>query len=385
MKGLSMKIVIAPDSYKESLSALEVATQIEAGFRDIFPQAEYVKLPVADGGEGTVEAMVAATGGRIIRVTVTGPLGDPIEGFYGLSGDEQSAFIEMAAASGLEQVPPHQRNPLRTTSYGTGELIRNALDHGVKHCIIGIGGSATNDGGAGMAQALGAKLRTAQGEEIGHGGGELTHLANIDISELDPRLAQCQIEVACDVTNPLTGDQGASAIFGPQKGATPEMVKQLDGYLAHYAQIIQRDLGVDVDTVPGAGAAGGMGAALLAFCGADLRRGIEIVTEALGLEALVKDADLVITGEGRIDSQTIHGKVPIGVAKVAKRHNKPVIGIAGSLTADVGVVHQHGLDAVFSVLYTICTLDEALENAGDNVRMTARNIAATLRLAGSFH
>ncbi len=381
MKGLSMKIVIAPDSYKESLSALEVATQIEAGFREIFPQAEYVKLPVADGGEGTVEAMVAATGGRIVRVRVTGPLGDPIEAFYGLSGDEQSAFIEMAAASGLEQVPPHQRNPLRTTSYGTGELIRNALDHGVKHCIIGIGGSATNDGGAGMAQALGAKLRTAQGDELGHGGAALAELASIDVSELDPRLAQCQIEVACDVTNPLTGEQGASAIFGPQKGATPEMVTQLDGYLAHYAGVIKRDLGIEVDTVPGAGAAGGMGAALLAFCGADLRRGIEIVTEALGLEALVKDADLVITGEGRIDSQTIHGKVPIGVAKVAKRYNKPVIGIAGSLTADVGVVHQHGLDAVFSVLYTICTLDEALEQAGDNVRMTARNIAATWKLA----
>lgn len=381
MKGLSMKIVIAPDSYKESLSALEVATQIEAGFREIFPQAEYVKLPVADGGEGTVEAMVAATGGRIVRVRVTGPLGDPIEAFYGLSGDEQSAFIEMAAASGLEQVPPHQRNPLRTTSYGTGELIRNALDHGVKHCIIGIGGSATNDGGAGMAQALGAKLRTAQGDELGHGGAALAELASIDVSELDPRLAQCQIEVACDVTNPLTGEQGASAIFGPQKGATPEMVTQLDGYLAHYAGVIKRDLGIEVDTVPGAGAAGGMGAALLAFCGADLRRGIEIVTEALGLEALVKDADLVITGEGRIDSQTIHGKVPIGVAKVAKRYNKPVIGIAGSLTADVGVVHQHGLDAVFSVLYTICTLDEALEHAGDNVRMTARNIAATWKLA----
>ncbi|PLR32470.1 glycerate kinase [Chimaeribacter coloradensis] len=376
-----MKIVIAPDSYKESLSALEVATQIEAGFREIFPQAEYVKLPVADGGEGTVEAMVAATGGRIVRVRVTGPLGDPIEAFYGLSGDEQSAFIEMAAASGLEQVPPHQRNPLRTTSYGTGELIRNALDHGVKHCIIGIGGSATNDGGAGMAQALGAKLRTAQGDELGHGGAALAELASIDVSELDPRLAQCQIEVACDVTNPLTGEQGASAIFGPQKGATPEMVTQLDGYLAHYAGVIKRDLGIEVDTVPGAGAAGGMGAALLAFCGADLRRGIEIVTEALGLEALVKDADLVITGEGRIDSQTIHGKVPIGVAKVAKRYNKPVIGIAGSLTADVGVVHQHGLDAVFSVLYTICTLDEALEHAGDNVRMTARNIAATWKLA----
>ncbi|QCR35109.1 glycerate kinase [Nissabacter sp. SGAir0207] len=380
-----MKIVIAPDSYKESLSALEVANQIEAGFREVFPQAEYVKLPVADGGEGTVEAMVAATHGRVVKVKVTGPLDKEIEAFYGLSGDGDTAFIEMAAASGLEQVPAKQRNPLHTTSYGTGELIRHALEQGVRHIIIGIGGSATNDGGAGMVQALGAKLLDGNGQPIARGAAGLADLDRIDVGELDERLKACRIEVACDVTNPLTGDKGASAVFGPQKGATPEMVKQLDGYLAHYAQLIQRDLQVEVDQVPGAGAAGGMGAGLLAFCGADLRRGIEIVTEALGLEALVKDADLVITGEGRIDSQTIHGKVPIGVAQVAKRHDKPVIAIAGSLTADVGVVHEHGLDAVFSVLYTICSLDEALENAGDNVRMTARNVAATLKLARGLH
>ncbi|WP_033577769.1 glycerate kinase [Dickeya chrysanthemi] len=376
-----MKIVIAPDSYKESLSAQEVATQIEAGFREVFPEASYVKLPVADGGEGTVEAMVAATRGKIVKVNVTGPLGDDIEAFFGLSGDEKTAFIEMAAASGLERVPPHLRNPLLTTSYGTGELIRCALDHGVRHCIIGIGGSATNDGGAGMVQALGAQLLDEAKQPIGFGGAELARLAYIDVRLLDPRIQQCRFEVACDVTNPLTGKQGASAVFGPQKGASEAMVEQLDQALQHYAGVIRHDLDIDVEQVSGAGAAGGMGAALLAFCGAELRRGIEIVTEALGLDELVKDASLVITGEGRIDSQTIHGKVPIGVASVAKRYHKPVIGIAGSLTADVGVVHDHGLDAVFSVLYTICSLEEALDNAADNVRMTARNIAATIKLA----
>ncbi|ACS84656.1 glycerate kinase [Musicola paradisiaca] len=375
-----MKIVIAPDSYKESLSAQEVATQIEAGFREVFPEASYVKLPVADGGEGTVEAMVAATRGKIVRVNVTGPLGDEIEAFFGLSGDEQTAFIEMAAASGLELVPPYQRNPLLTTSYGTGELIRCALDHGVRHCIIGIGGSATNDGGAGMVQALGARLLDDQQQPLGFGGAELARLAHIDLSALDSRIRQCRFEVACDVTNPLTGEQGASAVFGPQKGATRDMVAQLDQALQHYAGVIRRQLDMDVEHVPGAGAAGGMGAALQAFCGAELRRGIEIVTEALGLDALVQDASLVITGEGRIDSQTIHGKVPIGVARVAKRYNKPVIGIAGSLSADVGIVHEHGLDAVFSVLYNICSLEEALDNAADNVRMAARNIAATLKI-----
>jgi glycerate kinase len=375
-----MKIVIAPDSYKESLSALDVAVQIEAGFRTQFPDAQYIKLPVADGGEGTVEAMVAATAGKIIKVDVTGPLGDNVDAFYGISGDEKCAFIEMAAASGLELVPLAQRNPLKTTSYGTGELILHALNKGVKHIIIGIGGSATNDGGAGMVQALGVKLLDKQGQQIGFGGAKLTELATIDINALDPRIEQCQIDVACDVTNPLTGSEGASAIFGPQKGATPDMITQLDEGLLHYASVINRYLDIDVDQVEGAGAAGGLGAALLAFCGATLSPGIDIVTDALGLDALVRDATFVITGEGRIDSQTIHGKVPIGVARVAKRYNKPVIGIAGSLTDDVDVVYEHGLDAVFSVIYTICTLEQALDNAADNVFKTARNIAATLAI-----
>lgn len=375
-----MKIVIAPDSYKESLSALEVATAIEQGFREIFPAADFVKLPVADGGEGTVEAMVAATQGRIVHASVSGPLGEPVDGFYGISGDEQSAFIEMAAASGLESVPVAQRNPLKTTSWGTGELIRHALECGVSRIIIGLGGSATNDGGAGMVQALGARLLTASGQPIAPGGAGLETLATIDISGLDSRLSRCQIDVACDVTNPLTGEEGASAVFGPQKGATPEMVAFLDRALAHYAGCIQRDLGRDVLTLEGGGAAGGMGAALHAFCGAALRPGIEIVTDALHLDALVADASLVITGEGRMDSQTIHGKVPVGVAKVAKRYRIPVIGIAGSLTPDVGVVHQHGIDAVFSVMYRICTLEEALSEAGENVRMAARNIAAAIKL-----
>lgn len=374
-----MKIVIAPDSYKESLSALEVATAIELGFREIWPEADYVKIPVADGGEGTVEAMVAATQGHLVHVDVTGPLGNTIQAFYGLSGDERSAFIEMAAASGLEQVPANLRDPLKTTSWGTGELIRHALDAGVEHIIIGIGGSATNDGGAGMVQALGARLLDAQDEDIAHGAMGLESLTRVDISQLDPRLAGCRIEVACDVTNPLTGKEGASVVFGPQKGATAEMIPRLDRALTHYAQLIARDLDVNVLELAGGGAAGGMGAALYAFCGAQLRRGIEIVTDALRLDACVADADLVVTGEGRIDSQTIHGKVPVGVAKIAKRYNKPVIGIAGSLTADVGVVHLHGLDAVFSVIYTICSLDEALKNASENVRMTARNVAATLK------
>lgn len=375
-----MKIVIAPDSYKESLSAQQVATQIELGFREIFPDAHYVKLPVADGGEGTVEAMVAATKGKIIDLDVTGPLGETVSAFYGLSGDESCAFIEMAAASGLELVPAAQRDPLITTSYGTGELIRNALDKGVEHFIIGIGGSATNDGGAGMVQALGARLLDTDGRQIGYGGGQLPALTRIDMSQFDSRIKNCRFEVACDVTNPLLGEEGASAIFGPQKGATPELVKQLDSALAHYASVIRRDLDIDVLSIAGGGAAGGMGVALHAFCQAELRRGIEIVTEALGLDELVKDATLVITGEGRIDSQSIHGKVPIGVAQVAKRYNKPVIGVAGSLTKDVGIVHQHGLDAVFSVIYSICTLEEALDNAAENVRLSARNIAATLAI-----
>ena len=371
-----MKIVIAPDSYKESLTALEVATEIEAGFREIFPDADYLKLPMADGGEGTVDAMVAATGGRLVTVDVTGPLGGPVTACYGLSGDGETAFIEMAAASGLALVAPNLRNPLLTTTYGTGELITAALDAG-----IGIGGSATNDGGAGMLQALGVNLLDRAGREIGFGGGELERLERIDISCMDPRLKTCRIEAACDVDNPLTGPKGASVVFGPQKGATPKMVARLDANLAHYACLINRDVGVRGDSTPGAGAAGGMGVALLAFCGATLRPGIEIVMAAVGLEAAVRDADLVITGEGRIDSQSIHGKTPIGVAQLAKRYGKPVIGIAGSLAPDAGIVREYGIDAVFSVLSQICTVEEALTHAAANVRKASRNIAATLKLS----
>jgi glycerate kinase len=379
-----MRIVIAPDSYKESLTALEVATEIEAGFREIFPEAEYVKLPMADGGEGTVAAMVAATGGTLVEVDVTDPLGNPVTACYGLTGNGNTVVIEMASASGLALVAPKLRNPLITTTFGTGELIRAALDGGARHLIIGIGGSATNDGGAGMLQALGVRLLDFGGCEIGFGGGQLAHLVRIDISSMDPRLKECCIEAACDVNNPLTGPQGASAVFGPQKGATPEMVAELDANLCRYAEVIERDVGVQVASVPGAGAAGGMGAALLAFLGAKLRPGIDIVMEAVGVETHVKEADLVITGEGRIDSQTVNGKTPIGVARMAKRYGKPVIGIAGCLANDASVVHAHGIDAVFSILSQACSVDEALRCAKVNVRTASRNIAAAIRLAGGI-
>ena len=374
----SMRILIAPDSFKGSLTALDAARGIAEGVARIFPDADLDLVPLADGGEGTVDAMVAATGGRKETVTVSGPLGEPVEAFYGLTGDGDTAVIEMAAASGLALVPPDRRNPLLTSSRGTGELIRAALDAGARRFILGIGGSATNDGGAGMVQALGARLLDLEGRELDGSGGDLARLERIDVSALDPRLAECRIEVACDVDNPLTGARGASAVFGPQKGATPEMVQALDANLARLARIVGRDLGVAVDTVPGAGAAGGMGAAMLAFFGATLKPGIEIVTAAVDLDDHVRDADLVITGEGRIDFQTVHGKTPIGVARVAKRHGKPVIGIAGSLGAEVGVVHAHGIDAVFSVLGKPCTLDEALRDAAANVELTARNVVAVL-------
>ena len=258
-----MKIIIAPDSYKESLTAMEVATAIEAGFRQVMPTAEYIKLPMADGGEGTVQSLVDASNGTIIEHQVTGPLGEQVPAFFGLMGDGKTAVIEMAATSGLHLVSPNLRNPMLTTSYGTGELILAALDHGVDHIIVGIGGSATNDGGIGMAQALGVQLLDNKGQALGFGGQALAQLASIDITTVDPRLAHIKLEVACDVDNPLCGKKGASHIFGPQKGATPAMVAELDQHLAHYAAIIKRDLAIDVKDMAGAGAAGGMGAALL--------------------------------------------------------------------------------------------------------------------------
>ncbi|MEJ2643286.1 MAG: glycerate kinase [Desulfosarcinaceae bacterium] len=375
-----MKIIIAPDSFKESLSSLEVARQIQAGFKEVFPDAEVLKLPVADGGEGTVEALVAATDGEIRKVSVSGPLGAPVEAFYGVCGDGRTAVIEMAAASGLALLPPDRRNPLLTSSFGTGQLIRQVLDDGLRHLIIGIGGSATNDAGAGMLQALGVRLLDGQGKDLPAGGGALGRLKKIDISGLDSCIRDCKIEVACDVDNPLTGQRGASAVFGPQKGATPAMVAVLDANLANFARRVELDLGRSIEAVPGAGAAGGMGGALLAFLEARLRPGVEIVLDAIDLKNLLRGADLVITGEGRIDGQSVYGKTPVGVGRIARQQGVPVIALAGSLGPGAEDVLDCGIQALFSVVGGPCSLEEALATAAQNVRRSARHLAAVLRL-----
>jgi len=377
---MDMKIVIAPDSYKESLSAMEVANTIERGFKSVFPDADYVKIPVADGGEGTVDTLIEAMNGRKVTLNVVGALGGSQPAFFGISEDKRTAFIEVAAACGLEQVPLDKRNPLITTTYGVGELILAALDLGTRHFIIGLGGSATNDGGVGMLQALGAKFLDNAGKSLGYGGAELSRLDKIDISGLDCRLNDCRFEIACDVTNPLVGEKGASAVFGPQKGATPEMVGILDMALSHYGNIIERDFGIAVKNLAGAGAAGGLGAAFAAFLNGSLKSGIGIIAKLLDLEGKMQNADLVITGEGRIDYQSVNGKVPVGVAMTAKKFNLPVICIAGSLGKDVQVVYDFGIDAVFSVLTKVCTLPEALSEAEQNLEITARNIAVTLKM-----
>ena len=375
-----MKIVIAPDSFKESLTALEVANAIERGFKRIFPNAEYVKLPMADGGEGTVQSLVDATQGRLIEAEVTAPLGNQVKSFFGLSGDGKTAIIEMAAASGLHLVPMDERNPCQTTSFGTGELIKQALDLGVQHIILGIGGSATNDGGAGMLQALGLRLLDKNGQSIGFGGTALSNLAEIQLADLDPRLQHVQIEVACDVNNPLCGERGASAIFGPQKGATPEMVKELDAALAHFAEIADRDCGKQIKEQSGAGAAGGMGGGLLLLPNVQLKAGVQIVLDNLKFAEQVKDADLVITGEGRMDAQSILGKTPIGVARTAKQFNRPVIAIAGCLREDYEVVYEHGIDAVFPIIRNLGDLPTILKQGEQNLISTAQNVARLLSL-----
>lgn len=375
-----MKIIIAPDSFKESLSALAVADAIEAGFKDIFPNATYVKIPFADGGEGTTQTLVDATAGRLVECTVSDPLLRPIQATYGLTGDGQTAIIEVASASGLNRLTPAERNPLLTSSFGTGELIRAALDAGARHFILGIGGSATNDGGMGLLQALGVQFFDAQGQPLTHGGGALAQLQKIDVSTIDPRLADCQFDVACDVDNPLIGAKGASAVFGPQKGATPEMVLQLDHNLRRLAHVIERDLHIDVAQVAGTGAGGGLGAAALVFLGGRLRAGCEIVAQAVQLEQAIAAADLVITGEGRMDSQTLHGKTAYGVAQIAQRCGKPVLAIAGSLSEDHGVIYKHGVDAAFSAVQGVCTLETAYAQAAFNIQSTARNVAAVLRI-----
>ena len=375
-----MKFVLAPDSFKESMTAKEASEAMEYGLKKVFPKAEYRKVPMADGGEGTTQSLVDATEGQILKERVTDPLGNPVEADLGILGDGKTAVIEMASASGLALVPREKRNPLYTTTYGTGELIKKALDHDVDTIIIGIGGSATNDGGAGMVQALGGKLLNDKGNKISYGGKALEELEKIDLSNLDPRLKTVHIVVACDVDNPLTGPKGASYVFGKQKGADPEMIKYLDNNLKKYAQRIREDLQKDVEQVPGAGAAGGLGAGLLAFFSAELKRGIEIVIEYTALKEKMKGADFVITGEGSIDAQTRFGKTPYGVAKVAKEYGIPVIAIAGNMGNDVEILYDYGFDAFFPILHRVQTLEEALAHGKENVARTCENIGRMIQL-----
>lgn len=371
-----MKIVIAPDSYKESLSALGVAEAIERGLKKRIPNAEIVKVPMADGGEGTVQSLVDATDGSIVELDVIGPLGRVVKGFFGLTGDNKTAVIEVAAAAGLHLIPLQERNPLTTTSYGVGELIKAALERDVEHIILGLGGSGTNDAGAGMLSALGAKLVDHSGNDVTYGGAALKALKDIDLTNIDKRLSDVDIVVACDVNNPLCGPKGTSHVFGPQKGATPDMVLELDCALSHFARLMEAQVNRSIKELPGAGAAGGIGAALVGVLNAKLRSGIDIVIEAAALKEHMAGADLVITGEGRIDSQSVHGKTPVGVAKLAKELGLPVIAIAGSVSQDVDVVYEHGIDAVFSVVSGACTLEEAYRDASANVELTSRNVAA---------
>mgnify|MGYP001013375099 CR=1 FL=1 len=369
-----MRIVIAPDSFKGSLSSAEVAQAMARGVGHVLPQAELVLLPLSDGGEGLVDSLTEASGGELLDVDVIGPLGSPVQATMGLMGGGRTAVIEMAQASGLILVSESKRNPLVTTTFGTGELIRKALDLGCDHLIIGIGGSATNDGGMGMAQALGFRFLDAEGAPLGSGGGELARLERIDARGVDPRLAQVRIDVACDVNNPLTGPQGASYIYGPQKGATPEMVELLDGALVNYERILLKDLNQDVGKVPGAGAAGGLGAALMALLKGSLVSGIELVLDVLGFDKKLLGAQLILTGEGKFDAQSAYGKVPMGVARRGKKHGVPVCVIAGSVLPGAKVLHGEGVSAYFSILNQPMSLQEAMTRGAELVEYQAAQV-----------
>lgn len=359
-----MNIIIAPDSFKGSLSAVAAADAIEQGVRAVLPTAELVRIPLADGGEGTTQALVNATGGRIIQQRVWGPLREPVDAFFGVLGDDTTGVVEMAAASGLTLVPAELRDPRVTTTYGTGQLIASAMDQGCTKVIVGIGDSATNDGGAGMAQALGARLLDENGEQIGSGAAELPRLDKIDVSHMDARIPQTQFYVATDVNNPLCGAEGASAVFGPQKGATPEMIPELEAALAHYAKIILRDLKQDVAASPGAGAGGGLGAGMMAFLGAHLRLGIAVVLEAIDFESYLQAADLVITGEGKIDAGTVYGKTLSGVGRLARRHAVPVIALAGAVQEEAERLAEIGIDAAISIVPEPMSEVQAMASAG---------------------
>ncbi|AHF07157.1 glycerate kinase family protein [Desulfitobacterium metallireducens] len=357
-----MHILIAVDSFKGSLSSQQVGEAITEGIHKVFPEATSYILPMADGGEGTVEALVQARQGKILKTKVTSPLGESIESFLGQLPDGM-VVLEMAAASGLPLVPAELRNPLVTTTKGTGELILKAMDLGARDIILGIGGSATNDGGAGMAQALGVKLLDKEGRELKPGGGELVRLASIDLTQVDPRLKNTKITVMCDVDNPLCGPRGASAVFGPQKGASSEMVQILDRNLEHYAQIIKEQLGLDLKDIPGSGAAGGIGAGLLAFTNAELKTGVETILDTVKFDQMQEEADLIITGEGRIDSQSLYGKVPMGVVKRAVKQAKPVLAIVGSIGPGAEALYDYGLSSIVSIVNGPMMLETSIEQA----------------------
>ncbi|WP_294376218.1 glycerate kinase [uncultured Clostridium sp.] len=374
-----MKFVLATDSFKESMTSIEACNVMEKAIKKIKNNAEVIKVPMADGGEGTVEALVNSTSGTFVETEVLNPLGKKIKAFYGILGDKKTAVIEMAKASGIELIKREERNPLITTTYGTGELIKHAIDNGIKHIVIGIGGSATNDGGCGMLQALGVKLLDKNNNEIPFGGGELNKIEKIDVSHIYEGIKDVSFEVACDVTNPFVGPDGASYIFGPQKGADSEMVEFLDKNLRHFAEKIKETLNVEIADVPGAGAAGGLGGALLAFLNANLKSGIELVIKYTNLEEKIQGADYVFTGEGSIDGQTIFGKTPVGVSKTAKKHGVPVIAFGGKVSDDADNLFDEGIIALFSIMRGVESLDNALKNGAHNLEKTVENVMRVLK------
>jgi len=374
-----MKILIAPDKFKGSLSAKKVASAIKRGIERVVPEAEVFVCPMADGGEGTVDALIAATGGTKVPLRVMGPLGNLVDSYFGILGNqpkEKIAVIEMAAASGLHFLSEKQRNPMLTTTYGTGELIEAALDKGCKKIIVGIGGSATTDGGMGMAQALGAKFFDLEGKELEAGCGLLLkEMAKIDVSFMDSRIKETKFIVASDVDNPLCGPKGAAYIYGPQKGATPAMVTELDEGLSHYAETIKRDLGIDIKDVPGAGAAGGLGAGLMAFLGAELRSGVKLVIEAVNLKKRMKGIDFVITGEGKIDGQTACGKTPVGVSELAQSMGIPTVVIAGQVGEGAEILKEHGIEKIYSLMDIAGFVEEAMEKAEELLEKVGERVA----------
>ena len=375
-----MKILIAPDSFRGSLSSSEAAIYLEKGIRKIFPDSEIICVPLADGGEGTVEAIVTGTSGRIIETSVHDPLMRIITSRFGITGDGKTAVIEMANASGVEILTKDERNPWITTTYGTGELIKAALDKGCERILIGIGGSATNDGGSGMACSLGVKFLDEKGNPVPGEGGRLKDMVKIDMNGLDPRISSTEIISACDVNNPLTGGEGAAHVFGPQKGADKLMVKKLDENLHHFAIMIKNVLSKDVENIPGAGAAGGLGAGLMAFLNARLVNGFEIISEIVQLEKKIQQADLVITGEGKIDFQTQFGKTVFGTAKLAQKYNRPVIAVAGSVEQGSEILYEKGIDAMVSIMDKPMSLEEAVENAPLLLEKTGERIARLIKV-----